>query len=617
MNTPPKDPADLARHPNARAILAAALGAAPAPRADQATGERETKHHDHPEATMNGPIVNHVDTPQVVPQHPPAGCVDPRTASLLFAGPPDRGILADDPPPFPVEVLPRWLGRWVSATARVKAVRTDIPGALALGVASCAAAWTPEGMGRILVADGSMVEPLNLYCVAVEESGSNKSGILRPALAPLRELAQELVEAARPERAAREAVRVTLQVEVDALTDQIKARAKAAKSGKANEWKGKDPDTLREELADAKQALDAAPRATDPTLIESDTTPEALATALADNPALCLATSEGNEVFALITGRYGNGPNLDLMLKAWDGETTSIRRKTSGRIVIERPTLAWAIAVQPVTVRKLGKFDGDLNERGLVGRILFAWPNTVMGTRCPPSDDWVGAEVTEDYRAGIRALFEAVPDMDGDGKAPPIALGPEARELAAVFYRETEAHLANGARFAWCRSMVSKMRSQALRLAGLLHLASGWRQHEPVNADTMRAALTLAEYFLAMGLRTWGAIVDGDEPPTVKLWDVLKARATDTAIPYTDPRNPPGPSGSEDLCTLRGISERALWQVVRRSFDDMDAMRATVRELASAGYVAIVPQPRRPDRRGGNSGQNPSPWIVLNPEADR
>lgn len=526
-----------------------------------------------------------------------------------FGGPPTRGIIADDPPPFPVNSLPLQIAAWVTEMARVKAVRQDVPGVLALGALSCVAAWVPHDELPLRVENGGMSEPLNLYCVAVEESGSNKSGVLGPAVAPLREIAAELAAAALPEQAKCKADREVQQLAIDALKEQVKRAMRSTKGDTSASPGARSRDDLAAELQDAQLTLATLPTPPDPSLIESDTTPEALAVAVAENPAICLATSEGHEIFAAITGRTGNGPNMDLMLKGWDCESTSVRRKSAPRMEIHRPTIAWSVAVQPVTVRNLGKFDGDLNERGLVGRILWAYPETVIGTRRPPSGARMSEAVTAGYRATIRQLFDLRAAVDSDGTERPMTLAAEAHDLLAGFYVETEQRMADGCDLAWCRSMVSKMRSQVLRLAGLLHLAGGGDPGGIVSADTARAALDLGEYFLAMGLRAWRAMIGGDGLPAERLWRALKSRAVDTGIPYTDPRNPRGGGSSEDLCTLRGMTERDLWQSVRRSFSGMDDMRAALAELERAGYVARI------ERGAEGPGRPGSPWVALNPLA--
>lgn len=549
-------------------------------------------------STERAQVTSHDDSarPAVAPPKP-------------FSGPPVRGLMPDDPPAYPVDALPPVLANWVREMARVNAVREDVPAGLALGALSCAAAWVSKDGPPIRVEDGAMSEPLNLYCVVVEESGSNKSGILQPALAPLRELSAELSLAAEPERARAKAQRAVLQLDIESLKDELRQGARRAKRKGSTTPPERSREDLVRELEDAQIALDAAPEPPEPSIIEADTTPEALAVAVAENPAVCLASAEGHEIFAGITGRYGNGANMDLMLKAWGGESTSVRRKGAPRLEIANPTISWAVAVQPVTLRKLGKFDGDLNERGLIGRILFLWPATVLGTRKPPSGERLAAATADAYRLLIRRLFRHEAAIDAQGNAIPMQMNTAATELLNEFYIATERRLADGADLAWCRSMVSKMRSQVLRLAGLLHLASGGSPGGTVTADNARSALALGEYFLAMGLRSWRAIIDGDESSVVKVWATLKARAEDIGIEYTNPQNPDGHGHFEDSSTLRGVSERDLWQYVRRSFAKKEDMTAAVDELVDAGYVArVAPRVEGP-------GRPRSAWIVLNPEA--
>jgi replicative DNA helicase len=548
-------------------------------------------------------------SPRDVPAHKDRAATGQGARANPFNGPPLRSLLPGDPPSFPVDALPPVLARWVREMARVNAVREDVPAGLALGVLSCATAWVPKGEPPIRIEAGAMSEPMNLYCVVVEESGSNKSAVLQPALAPLQEIGGELRLAAEPDRARCEAQRAVLQMDVDALKDALRQGARKSKGKSGTGALDRSRDDMVRELEDAQIALEAAPQPPEPCIIEADTTPEALAVAVAENPAFCLASAEGHEVFAGITGRYGNGANMDLMLKAWSCDHTSVRRKGAPRLEIPDPVISWAVAVQPVTLRKLGRFDGDLSERGLTGRILFLWPVTVLGTRKPPSDERLAGATADAYRQMIRRAFDHRAAIDAEGSPSPMRMDGAAKRLFDEFYIATERRMADGADLAWCRSMVSKMRSQVLRLAGLFHLASGGAPGGAVTEETTRSALALGEYFLTMGIRSWRAIIDGDEPSVVKVWATLKSRAEDTGVEYTNPQNPDEHGHFEDLSTFRGVSERDLWQYVRRSFAKKEDMMAVVDELVEAGYVArIAPRVEGP-------GRPQSAWIVLNPEA--
>lgn len=598
-------------------------GAAPAPRSDQEPEERETKHHDHPEVTMNGPIVNEVDARRDVPPPgdddapfptgrptppSPVGSVDLCTPAPLFTGPPNRGFLPEDPPPFPVGALPGWLANWVRAAPGATKVSVDVAASVALGVASWAAAWAPRGT-PMLAAWGPMIEPLVLYTCAVEKSGANKTGIFSAAVTPLRELERELIAEGSAERNEMTAARAAALAKRDAFKRALDSASKAKADGKRP--KGDPPEVIAEALADALQELADTPEPVTPDVVVDDSTPQAVVRALASAPVACVATSEGHAIFQLASGRYGNGANLEPYLKAFDGkDPIKVRRILREGEDVPFPLMSVVTTTQVETLDELGSMPGNLGPRGLLGRFIWVWAHSVLGARSAPSHGRpIPSDVRDAYRRGIRALYDARPAVV-DGETVPMALDEEAITLADGFFDATEPRMSEGGDLEWCSSMASKMRSQLLRIAGILHLADGCSPSEAIGVDVMARALDLADYFLVMGIRTWRRIVDGEEPPAAKLWRILRDRSQpipDTEIAFAQSQNP----HIAIVRTLRGMTERALFEAVKRTVDDMEGLRGVVRALIGAGYVAAL------DRPHSGPGRPPGPWIVLNPEADR
>lgn len=495
-----------------------------------------------------------------------------------------------DPPAFPLHALsPAWK-TWVADTARLQRVSTDIAGTNSLGALSAIAAWraTP-----LLVADGALVSPLNLYTVAIEESGANKSGVHKQAIAPLVEIEARLRDdpSLRRQREQAAAEHMAAAAKVKALTEQLEKQARTEAEGKP--WKGQSDRALKAALADAEEALEDRPRPSKPRLLADDATPESLVPLLANNPAICLATSEAQGIFALFSGRYGKGANLELLLKAHDGESHHTDRRSGDAILLPRPYLALVLSAQPVTVMRLAGFDGDLYERGVIGRILWSYPYTLCGHRESPPDEGVSPSVTLGYKQLFERIHGLVSPIDHRGKPIPMRLHHDARALTAEFYRATEPRIAEGADWAWCRSVVSKMRSQVLRIAGLLHLCDGRSPTDPITADVVSRALELATYYLAMGQRVVGAMrEDSDVAAARDLWRFVTRHAT----PQTE------------LGGMCGISQRDLYQSCKGTFQKVADLQAPLDLLVAQGHVVIVP------RRNGGPGRHPSPWIVPHPE---
>lgn len=542
--------------------------------------------------------------PSTLAQGPPLGFQPPRPFQSPQSPQPHSGDSGDgfsfrpysqfalgDALPFPLHALsPAWK-TWVEDAARLQRVSPDIAGTNSLGALSAIAAWRDV---PLLVADGALVTSLNLYTVAIEESGANKSSIHNLAIAPLAEIEAGLRDdpSKSREREHAAAEHTAAVAKVKALTEQLEKQARTEAEGKA--WKGQSRDALTAALADAELALKELPRPRKPRLLADDATPESLVPLLANNPAICLATSEAQGVFALFTGRYGKGANLELLLKAFDGDSHHVDRRGGEPLYLPRPYLALVLSAQPVTVMRLAGFDGDLYERGLIARILWSYPSTLCGYRDSPPDEGVSSSVAAGYREMFQRIHGLVSPVDDRGTPCPMRLTDEARALTREFYRATEPRIAEGADWAWCRSVVSKMRTQVLRIAGLLHLCDGRSPNEPITADVVGRALELAHYYLDMGQRVLGAMREDSELTAARdLWQFAMRHATPHA----------------ELGGMCCISQRDLYQSCKGKFQRVADLQAPLDQLVSHGYVAIV------RRMNAGPGRPPSPWIVLNPEA--
>lgn len=78
-------------------------------------------------------------------------------------------------------------------------------------------------------------------------------------------------------------------------------------------------------------------------------------------------------------GRYSNGtPNLDLMLKSWNGETYISYRAIRGSIILNRPYMSICLACQPYVFDKIISNTAFLGS-GLVARFVYYFPKSNIG----------------------------------------------------------------------------------------------------------------------------------------------------------------------------------------------------------------------------------------------
>lgn len=385
---------------------------------------------------------------------------------------------------FPTRALPRWLAEYVTALAVSTQTPPDLAGLLSLGILSACVG------GRVgLDVRPGWSETSNLYVAIAMESGENKSAVLREMTAPLHDLEAELVEQARPtiaEACARKDI-------ADATAAVAKATASKAKAG--------DRQQLEAEAVDAAIRADNAVVPASPRLLVDDVTPERLAGLLAEQEGrLAMFSAEGG-VFGMMAGRYDQGgkgragPNLDVWLKAHDGERMAVDRVGRPSSDVEHPCLTIGLAVQPDVLRGLAAVPG-FKGRGLLGRFLYALPVSRMGYRdlSPPP---VPPAVQDDYRLDVLTLartLAAVPNQ-------PVELTfSEAAVAALTDYRRTiEPRLRPSGDLRSMSEWAGKLHGSVARIAGLLHLAEhvrgGWVS--AVTVDTMARAIEVGRYLLA------------------------------------------------------------------------------------------------------------------------
>ncbi len=126
------------------------------------------------------------------------------------------------------------------------------------------------------------------------------------------------------------------------------------------------------------------------------------------------------------------------------------------------------------------------------------------------------------------------------------------------------------------------------RIAGLLHLAAhpkdGWSK--PIEADTMRAAARIGDYFTAHALAAFDAM--GNDPALSKGRSVLAWLAAN-----------PHPS----------ISRRELFNALPRGdFPTVTVLDPALALLEDHGWIRQTPAPARSGR-----GRPPSPRYQLHP----
>jgi replicative DNA helicase len=388
---------------------------------------------------------------------------------------------AGEVPAFPVEVLPDWLGEYVTAVATATQTPPDLAGMLALAVLATVAAGAVEVEPR-----PGWREPLCLFVAVGMDAGTRKSGVFTAMTRPVAEFERQQAAAALPG--------ITETAVLRRIADQAAATAEAAA--------GKAPASQQEEArAEAIARTAEASSLVVPPLprwLVDDATPEALAGLLATYGRIALLSPEG-DVFDQMAGRYNQaaGPNLGVYLKGHAGDLLKVDRRGRPPEYVERPCLTIGLAVQPEVLRGLASRPG-FSGRGLLARFLYSLPASLVGHRqlgAPP----VPPAVADRYALELHALAASLTTLAGADGPARLTLDQAAGELLLGFERDLEPRLAAGTGdLARLAGWAAKLAGATCRLAGLLHLAGhlrdGWAR--PIGADTFDGAVRLAGYLV-------------------------------------------------------------------------------------------------------------------------
>lgn len=471
-------------------------------------------------------------------------------------------------PAFPVNALPDWLAEYVYQTGEATQTPEDLPGCLSLSALGAIAG----GKAVIEVRIGWR-EPLNVFATVAMEPGERKTPVFMRIMAPLIAAEEAAAEAEREtiERA-RAAQKVARQTAERAISEAAKAE-------------GAERDTRLAEAmllaaAAGKMSVPAAPR-----LLADDSTPEALASLMAEQGGRIAVLADEGDVFDLMAGRYNPnaGPNLAIYLKGHAGSPHRVDRKGRAPEYIPAPALTLGLAVQPDVLRSIAGRPG-FRGRGLLARFLWSVPASALGYRSPGACP-VEAAVIEAYEENMRSLAGAFRTLSDPAL---LVLTPEADARVLAAEKEIEPLLRPGGELRPISDWGAKLVGHAVRLAGLLHIAQdptpgAWLR--PVEADTIEYAWDLARYFKAHALIAFDHM---------------------GADPVLDAARRVG----EWATAIGAFTAREAYNSHRSLFPRVDDLADVLDLLTDAHWVRERATPEGPRGRG----RPPSPTYDVNPQ---
>jgi replicative DNA helicase len=254
-------------------------------------------------------------------------------------------------------------------------------------------------------------------------------------------------------------------------------------------------------------------------------------------------------------------------------------------MALEHPALTMCLAVQPDVLRELGR-NAKYRGRGLLGRFLYAWPESRIGWRdvnAPP----VPALVVAQYHDAIMGLLRLPVQRSRVG------LDNAAQDLLREFITRLEVRMRQGGDLAHLHDWAGKLAGAVVRISGVCHAVECQQQGSPpwdveITAVTVARAIRLSEEFLIPHAQTtFGEM--GADPELVKASQVLRV------VLAWDGENV---SRSELHQRLRGGGQF-------RKPADLDRPLALLEEY---GWLRAMPDPERT-----GPGRSRSPRYEINP----
>lgn len=369
--------------------------------------------------------------------------------------------------PFPVEALPDCFIPFVSEAAEALCCPVDF-----IAVPLIALAGAAIGTTRVVLVKQGWTESASLYAAIVGRPGDKKSPALELAQEPLTEQQKELKNEWQKELEEYEIKYSEWQAE----HEQWK---KAIKKGNA----GIEP----------KEPQKPAMKRT----YTSDTTVEALAALMAENPrGLALIRDElAGWVLSLNQYRSGKGADKQFYLSVYSGKPMPIDRKGAEPIFLERTFLTVCGGIQPDLLNELTDERG--REEGFIHRILFTYPE-------PVPQKWTDAIISKTARERVRnvfkELFRLAHNYDENMEPVPVAvpLSTKARETFKEWYEEHQQEIDSPGFQDNLRGPWAKMPGQLARIALIIHLcrqAANETDSQEIGEETIIRAAAITQYF--------------------------------------------------------------------------------------------------------------------------
>lgn len=371
---------------------------------------------------------------------------------------------------FPTEALPSVLREMAEAVAETTSTDVAMAGTALLSAVGYCFTEMYRMYGK---ADHS--EPLVLNSLTIAEPSFKKSPVMALVKRPFIQFTTEW-------NVLNQDVIIRSQAEKKLLESQLAALEKKK-------------DVTLDEVSELQKQIQNLEVVELRRIVVDDITPESLVRQMNINGSLLMISDEAG-MLGNFSGRYSNNiPNLDLLLKSWNGETYISDRATRDSIILKNPYLTICLACQPYILEDLMN-NQAFRGSGLIARFVYCFPESNIGSRKYDTKP-ISEAVASNYKNLIFGLLNRKFNYNGEEQA--LYFTNEAYKTFVDYYNDyIEPLLVTDMYF--CRDWGGKYHGLILRLCGIIHCVKcAVKGVEPtsekVDVDTLCNAESLAYFY--------------------------------------------------------------------------------------------------------------------------
>lgn len=470
----------------------------------------------------------------------------------------------DEKMPFPVQCLPEVIQGIVRDTAESLQVPPDFAAMAVLGIISTCI----QGKYQIELKPG-WIEQVNLYLITAARPSERKSPTLQvftPALDRYVEEENKLRDSAVQEYRTKKAI---LEGAIESAKKKL---SNAIAKGEPVDYT--EIDQAQRDLANLKEVSPIR-------LVADNVTPEKLVSLMVENDGKMSIISAEGGIFDILAGQYSEKANIDLVLKAYTGESFFSDRVGRKSEYIKSPHLTMLLMVQPSVAEKMIG-NPDFTGRGFTSRFLYSYPESAIGK----GRKFETSPISQDSKDIFESLTYTLLKIPQKNPPELLTLSKEALLIFKDFFYDIEGRL-NKDLFP-IEGWAGKIVGNAGRIAANLHCCIHQEESAkiPVSGKTMMGAVEIAKYFISHAKLIFGLAGAMDTPQEKDAKYILKRL---------------------DAYGEHQISKRDLYRLCRGKFNSVDEMIEGLTLLELHGYLYT----QRDNREGAG---RKSEKIILSPD---